>query len=111
MALSRSGASAPSVFASGSGNNRKALPVAEALSINQGSVSLALQPHNHCSAIHSLGASQTAIGKIVFLLLLIAICIAVSYAGLWVELRNRVVALIRLVRRFNTERSLGHVDC
>jgi hypothetical protein len=52
-------------------------------------------------------------GKIVFLLLLIAICVAVSYAGLWVEWRNRVVQLVGRIgplRRFNTERSLGHVD-
>src|SRR5262245_32603544 len=47
---------------------------------NQGSVSLALQPHNYCSATIPLGASQTAMGKIVLLLLLIAICVALSYA-------------------------------
>ena len=55
-------------------------------------------------------------GKIAFLLLLIAICVALSYAGLWMEWRNRAVAVIQLVsrirplRRFNAERSLGHVD-
>jgi hypothetical protein len=54
--------------------------------------------------------------KIVFLLLLIAICVALSYAGLWMEWRNRAVAVIQLVsrirplRRFNAERSLDHVD-
>ena len=52
-------------------------------------VSLALQPHNQCSAINFLNASQTAMVKIVFLLLLIAICVALSYAGLWMEWRNR----------------------
>ena len=66
--------------------------------------------------INSLGASQTAMVKIVFLLLLIAICVALSYAGLWMEWRNRAVAVIQLVsrirplRRFNAERSLGPVD-
>ena len=79
-------------------------------------MSLALQPHNNCSAINFLGASQTAMVKIVFLLLLIAICVALSYAGLWMEWRNRAVAVIQLIsrirplRRFNAERSLGHVD-
>jgi hypothetical protein len=54
--------------------------------------------------------------KIVLLLLLIAICVALSYAGLWREWRNRAVAVIQLVsrirplRRLNAERSLGHVD-
>ena len=45
------------------------------------------------------GASQTAMVKIVFLLLLIAICVALSYAGLWMEWRNRAVAVIQLVSR------------
>ena len=55
-------------------------------------------------------------GKVLFLLLLIAICVALSYAGPWMEWRNRAVAIIQLVsrigplRRLNTERSLGHVD-
>ena len=55
-------------------------------------------------------------GKIAFLLLLIAICVALSYAGLWMEWRNRAIAVIQLVsrirplRRFNAERSLDHVD-
>jgi hypothetical protein len=54
-------------------------------------------------------------GKIVFLLFLIAICVALSYAGLWMEWRNRAVATIQLVRRrprrrLNAERSLGHTD-
>jgi len=55
-------------------------------------------------------------GKTIFLLLLIAICVAVSYAGLWVKWRNRAVAIIQLVsrigplRRFNRERSLGQVE-
>jgi hypothetical protein len=55
-------------------------------------------------------------GKLVFLLLLIATCVALSYAGLWMEWRNRTVKVIQLVsrirplRRLNTERSLGHVD-
>jgi hypothetical protein len=46
------------------------------------------------------GASQTAMinGKIVFLLLLIAICVALSYAEMWLEWRNRAVAAIQLVR-------------
>jgi hypothetical protein len=30
-------------------------------------------------------------GKIVFLLRLIAICVALSYAGMWLEWRNRAV--------------------
>jgi hypothetical protein len=34
-------------------------------------------------------------GKIVFLLLLIAICVAVSYAGMWLEWRNRAIAAIQ----------------
>ena len=44
--------------------------------------------------------------KIVFLLLLIAICVALSYAGLWMEWRNRAIAIIqsashiRPLRRF-----------
>jgi hypothetical protein len=65
-------------------------------------VSLALQPHNNCSAINFQGgAPQTAMinGKIVFLLLLIAICVALSYAGMWLEWRNRAVATIQLVSR------------
>jgi hypothetical protein len=37
-------------------------------------------------------------GKIVFLLLLIAICVAFSYAEMWLEWRNRAVAAIQLVR-------------
>jgi hypothetical protein len=39
------------------------------------------------------GASRTAMinGKIVFLLRLIAICVALSYAGMWLEWRNRAV--------------------
>jgi hypothetical protein len=55
-------------------------------------------------------------GKIVFLLLLVATCVAISYAGLWIEWRNRAVAVIqsasriRPLRRLNAERSLGHVD-
>jgi hypothetical protein len=55
-------------------------------------------------------------GKIVFLLLLIAIWVALSYAGMWLEWRNRAVAAIQLVtrvgprRRLNAERSLGHAD-
>jgi hypothetical protein len=65
-----------------------------------------------------LGDSQTAMinGKIVFLLLLVAICVALSYAGLWIEWRNRAVAVIqsatriRPLRHLNAERSLDHVD-
>ena len=38
-------------------------------------------------------------GKIVFLILLVAICVALSYAELWMEWRNRAVAVIRLVSR------------
>jgi hypothetical protein len=55
-------------------------------------------------------------GKIAFLLLLVATCVALSHAGLWMEWRNRAVAVIRLVsrirplRRFNAEQSLGHVE-
>ena len=49
-------------------------------------------------------------GKIAFLLLLIAICVALSYAGLWMEWRNRAVAVIQLVSRIRPLRSLGHVD-
>jgi hypothetical protein len=55
-------------------------------------------------------------GKIVFLLILVATCVAISYAGLWIEWRNRAVAVIqsasriRPLRRLNAERSLGHVD-
>jgi hypothetical protein len=55
-------------------------------------------------------------GKIVFLLVLVATCVAISYAGLWIEWRNRAVAVIqsasriRPLRRLNAERSLGHVD-
>ena len=55
-------------------------------------------------------------GKIAFLLLLVATCVALSYAGLWMEWRKRAVAVIRLgsrirpLRRFNAEQSLGHVD-
>ena len=55
-------------------------------------------------------------GKIVFLLLLIAICVALSYAEMWLEWRNRAVAAIQLVtrirprRRLKAERSLGHAD-
>ncbi len=55
-------------------------------------------------------------GKIAFLLLLVATCVTLSYAGLWMEWRNRAVAVIRSVsrirplRRFNAEQSLGHVD-
>jgi hypothetical protein len=50
---------------------------------------------------HSLGASQTAMinGKIVFLLLLVATCVALSYAELWMEWRNRAVAVIQLASR------------
>jgi Tfp pilus assembly protein PilO len=62
-------------------------------------VSLALQPHNQCSAINFLNASQIAMVKIVFLLLLVATCVALSYAGLWMEWRNRAVAVIQLVSR------------
>jgi hypothetical protein len=82
-------------------------------------VSLALQPHDNCSAINCfLEDSRTAMidGKIVFLLLLIATCVALSYASLWMEWRNRAVSVIQLVsrirplRRFNAERSLGHLE-
>jgi hypothetical protein len=38
-------------------------------------------------------------GKIVFLLLLIATCVALSYAGLWMEWRNRAIATIQSVSR------------
>jgi hypothetical protein len=55
-------------------------------------------------------------GKIVFLLLLIAICVALSYAEMWLKWRNRAFATIQLVsgvrprRRLNAERSLGRAD-
>ena len=55
-------------------------------------------------------------GKIVFLLILVATCVAISYAGLWIEWRNRAVAVIqsasriRPLRCLNAERSLGYVD-
>ena len=50
---------------------------------------------------HSLEASQTAMitGKIVFLLLLVATCVVLSYAGLWMEWRNRALAVIQLASR------------
>ena len=48
-------------------------------------------------------------GKIAFLLLLIAICVGLSYAGLWMEWRNRAVAVIQSVSRIRPLRS-GHVD-
>ena len=71
-------------------------------------MSLALQPHNNCSAINFLGASQTAMinGK------LIAVCVALSHAGLWMEWRNRAVAVIQLVSRIRPLRrlTLGHMD-
>jgi hypothetical protein len=38
-------------------------------------------------------------GKIIFLLLLIATCVALSYAGLWMEWRNRAIATIQSVSR------------
>ena len=51
-------------------------------------------------------------GKIAFLLLLIAVCVALSHAGLWMEWRNRAVAVIQLVSRIRPLRrlTLGHKD-
>jgi hypothetical protein len=40
-----------------------------------------------------------ATGKIVFLLVLLAICVALSYAKLWMERRSRAAAVIQLVSR------------
>jgi hypothetical protein len=38
-------------------------------------------------------------GKIVILLVLLAICVALSYARLWMERRSRAAAVIQLVSR------------
>ena len=40
-----------------------------------------------------------ATGKIVVLLILVAICLALSYARLWMERRSRAAAVIQLVGR------------
>ena len=56
------------------------------------------------------GTAIMATGKIVVLFVLLAICVALSYAGLWMEWRNRAVAVIQLVSRIRPLRSLGHVD-
>ena len=45
------------------------------------------------------GTAIMATGKIVVLFVLLAICVALSYAGLWMEWRNRAVAVIQLISR------------
>ena len=46
------------------------------------------------------GTAIMATGKIVVLFVLLAICVALSYAGLWMEWRNRAVAVIQLVKSY-----------
>ena len=43
-------------------------------------------------------------GKIVFLLVLLAICVALSHDRLWIERRSRAAAVIQLVSRTRRNR-------
>jgi hypothetical protein len=43
-------------------------------------------------------------GKIVFLLVLLAICVALSHGRLWIERRSRAAAVIQLVSRTRRNR-------
>jgi hypothetical protein len=43
-------------------------------------------------------------GKIVFLLVLLAICVALSHGRLWIERRSRATAVIQLVSRTRRNR-------
>jgi hypothetical protein len=43
-------------------------------------------------------------GKIVFLLVLLAICVALSHGRLWMERRSRAAAVIQLVSRTRRNR-------
>ena len=76
-------------------------------------MSLALQPHIYHSAINFLGASQTIAdchGQDCFLTALDCHLRNVSYAGRWMEWRNRAVAVIQLVSRIRPLRSLGELS-